>query len=56
VLHIVFVVAGSDKKNALKAMMEKKPESIAARAIANCPSVEIWADKDAWAPVPPPQL
>ncbi len=39
---------------ALKAMMEKKPESIAARAIANCPSVEIWADRDAWPPLPPP--
>jgi len=53
VAEIVFVVAGSDKRAALKAMMERKPESIAARAIANCPSVEIWADRDAW-PAPPP--
>jgi hypothetical protein len=35
-------------------MMEKKPESIAARAIANCPSVEIWADRDAWPATPSP--
>jgi 6-phosphogluconolactonase len=55
VAEIVFVVAGSDKRNALKAMMERKPESIAARAIAGCPSVEIWADRDAWPP-PPPQM
>lgn len=53
VAEIVFVVAGSDKRNALKAMMEKKPESIAGRAIANCPSVEIWADRDAWPATPP---
>jgi len=52
--EIVFVVAGNDKRAALKAMMERKPESIAARAVANCPSVEIWADRDAW-PAPPPQ-
>jgi 6-phosphogluconolactonase len=56
VMHIVFVVAGSDKRNALRAMVEKKPESIAARVIANCPSVEIWADKDAWVPPPPPSF
>jgi len=53
VAEIVFIVTGSDKRAALKAMMERKPESIAARAIANCPSVEIWADRDAW-PAPPP--
>ncbi len=54
VAHIVFVVAGSDKRAALKAMVEKKPESIAARAIANSPSVEIWADRDAWPATPSP--
>jgi 6-phosphogluconolactonase len=52
VAEIVFAVAGSDKRVALKAMMEKKAESVAAKAIANCPSVEIWADRDAW-PVTP---
>jgi 6-phosphogluconolactonase/glucosamine-6-phosphate isomerase/deaminase len=56
VAHIVFVVAGSDKRVALKAMIEKKPESIAARAIANCPSVEIWADRDAWPATPSPAI
>jgi 6-phosphogluconolactonase len=48
VAEIVFVVAGHDKRAALKAMMDRKPESIAGRAIANCPNVEIWADRDAW--------
>lgn len=52
VQQIVFAVAGSDKRNALRAMMDKKPESIAARAIARCPSVEVWADRDAWPPQP----
>jgi 6-phosphogluconolactonase len=56
VSEIVFVVAGSDKRNALKAMLERKPESIAARAIASCPNVEIWADRDASPPTPPPAL
>ena len=53
VAQIVFVVAGNDKRAAMKAMVERKPESIAARAIAACPSVEIWADRDAW-PAPAP--
>jgi 6-phosphogluconolactonase len=53
VAQIVFVVAGNDKRAALKAMMENKPESVAARAIAHCPSVEIWADRDAWPPPAP---
>jgi 6-phosphogluconolactonase len=48
VTEIVFVVAGSDKRAALKALVDRKPESIAFRAVANCPSVEIWADRDAW--------
>jgi 6-phosphogluconolactonase len=56
VQQIVFAVAGSDKRTALRAMMEKKPESIAGRAIAGCPSVEVWADRDAWPPAPPTGL
>ena len=47
IAEIVFVVAGSDKRSALKAMIERKPDSIAARAVAAAPSIEIWADKDA---------
>jgi 6-phosphogluconolactonase len=47
VQQIVFAVAGGDKRVALRAMLEKKPESIAARAIARCPGVEVWADRDA---------
>jgi 6-phosphogluconolactonase len=53
VQQIVFAVAGSDKRAALQAMMAKQPQSIAARATANCPSVEVWADRDAW-PLPTP--
>ena len=52
IAELIFVVSGADKRAALKALIERKPESIAARAVANCASVEIWADRDAY---PPPQ-
>jgi 6-phosphogluconolactonase len=50
VAEVVFIVSGADKQTALKALVERKPDSTAARAIAGCPSVEIWADRDAWPP------
>jgi 6-phosphogluconolactonase len=50
VAEIIFVVAGADKRAALKALIERKPESIAARAVAGCANVEIWADRDAYPP------
>jgi 6-phosphogluconolactonase len=50
IADVIFVVAGTDKRAALKALVERKPESIAARAVASCPKVEIWADRDAWPP------
>src|SRR5262245_59836236 len=49
--EIIFVVAGADKRAALQALIARHPDSTAARAVAACPSVEIWADKDA---LPPP--
>jgi 6-phosphogluconolactonase len=52
IAEVIFVVAGADKRAALKALIERKPESIAARAVAGCPSVEIWADRDAMPPAP----
>jgi 6-phosphogluconolactonase len=48
VTQVVFAVAGADKHPALKALVQGQPESIAARATANCSAVEIWADRDAW--------
>lgn len=48
VIELVFVIAGADKRAALEALVDRKPESIAGRAIARCPSVEIWADREAW--------
>ena len=50
--EVIFIVAGLDKRTALKALIGKKTDSIAARAVAACPNVEIWADKDA---LPPPE-
>ncbi len=51
--ELIFLVAGTDKRAALKALVERKKESIAARAVAGSPNVEIWADRDAWPPAPP---
>lgn len=51
IAEVIFVVAGMDKRAALKALVERKPESVAARAVANAPNVEVWADRDAWPPV-----
>ncbi|MEP7243198.1 MAG: 6-phosphogluconolactonase [Gammaproteobacteria bacterium] len=48
IAEIVFVVAGADKRAALKAMVDKKSDSVAARAVSHCPNVEIWADREAW--------
>jgi 6-phosphogluconolactonase/glucosamine-6-phosphate isomerase/deaminase len=50
IAEIIFVVSGTDKRAALKALVERKPESIAARAVANCAGLEIWADRDAYPP------
>ncbi|HEY1284086.1 MAG TPA: 6-phosphogluconolactonase [Steroidobacteraceae bacterium] len=47
VSEIIFVVAGADKRTALKAFIGRQPDSTAARAVAACPSVEVWADKEA---------
>ena len=48
--ELLMIVAGASKRAALKAFVERKPESIAARAVAKCPRVEVWADRDAWPP------
>ncbi len=53
--EVVFVVAGADKRTAIRALIERKPESVAARAVAGCPQVEIWADRDALPPSPQKQ-
>lgn len=53
IAEVIFIVAGTDKRAAMKALVERKPESIAARAVSGCASVEIWADRDAWPPAPP---
>jgi 6-phosphogluconolactonase len=50
IAEVIFVVAGTDKRAALKALTERRPESIAAHAVAGCKGVEVWADRDAWPP------
>ena len=51
---MIFLVAGTDKRAALKALVARNPESIASRAVAGCANVEIWADRDAWPPATHP--
>lgn len=46
--EVLFIVAGVDKRAALKALIERAPDSVAAHAVAACPKVEVWADRDAW--------
>jgi 6-phosphogluconolactonase len=54
IAEMIFLVAGTDKRAALKALVARNPESIASRAVAGCANVEIWADRDAWPPVTHP--
>ncbi|MBX5461243.1 MAG: 6-phosphogluconolactonase [Steroidobacteraceae bacterium] len=51
--EVLFIVAGADKRAALKAFVERAPDSVAARAVASCHNVEVWADRDAWPPASP---
>lgn len=54
IAEVIFIVAGNDKRTAMKALVERKSESIAARAVTGCANVEIWADRDAWPPAAQP--
>ncbi len=44
----VFVIAGSDKRPALKALLTADPDLIAWQAVKDCHNVEIWAEREAW--------
>jgi len=43
----LFVVAGSDKRAALGAFLDRTAESVAYRAVSGCASVAVWADREA---------
>jgi 6-phosphogluconolactonase len=43
----LFAVAGSGKHDALAAFIGQDPNLIALRAVAACPGVDLWLDKDA---------
>ena len=44
----LFVVAGADKRIALKGLVEHDPRIIAARVVAGCTHVEVWTEPEAW--------
>jgi len=44
----VFVVAGADKRDALERFLAGDPGSVARQAVAACPHVEVWADREAY--------
>src|SRR5688572_18029492 len=44
----LFIVAGSDKRTALKALLSADPNLVAWQAVAGCESVEVWAEHEAW--------
>jgi 6-phosphogluconolactonase len=44
----LFVVAGADKRTALRGLVEGDPRIIAARAVAGCTNVEVWTEPEAW--------
>ncbi|MDE2260972.1 MAG: 6-phosphogluconolactonase [Gammaproteobacteria bacterium] len=42
----LFVVAGAGKHDAIAAFIRQDPGSIALRAVAGCPRVELWIERD----------
>ena len=42
----LFVVAGSGKHDAIAAFIRQDPNSVALRAVAGCPRVELWMERD----------
>lgn len=46
----LFVVAGSGKHDAITAFIDQDPSSVALRAVAACPRVELWIERDSELP------
>ncbi|MGH8228554.1 MAG: 6-phosphogluconolactonase [Steroidobacteraceae bacterium] len=46
--ELVFVVAGAEKRTALAALLERRPELTAWRAVSGCKAIEVWAEPEAW--------
>jgi len=42
--QLVFVVAGKDKQTAVAALLQRKPDLTAWRAVSGCRAVEVWTD------------
>jgi 6-phosphogluconolactonase len=45
--QLIFLVAGPDKRSALDALMQRRPELTAWEAVRGCRAVEVWADATA---------
>jgi 6-phosphogluconolactonase len=46
----LFVVAGRGKHDAIAAFIRQDPDLVALRAVADCPRVELWIERDAELP------
>ena len=45
--QLIFMVAGADKRTAVAALLQRRPDLTAWAAVRGCRSVEIWADASA---------
>ncbi|MGC1458790.1 MAG: 6-phosphogluconolactonase [Steroidobacteraceae bacterium] len=48
--QLVFLVAGADKRTAVDALLQHRPELTAWQAVRGCRAVEVWADATALGP------
>ena len=45
--QLIFLVAGADKRTAVDALLQRRPELTAWQAVRGCRAVEVWADATA---------
>lgn len=48
--QLIFLVAGADKRTAVEALLQRRPDLTAWQAVRGCRAVEIWADATALGP------
>ncbi|HXA93433.1 MAG TPA: 6-phosphogluconolactonase [Steroidobacteraceae bacterium] len=46
--QLLFVVAGEDKRSALRALLQRSSDCVAWRAVSDSTHVEVWTEPEAW--------
>jgi 6-phosphogluconolactonase/glucosamine-6-phosphate isomerase/deaminase len=46
--QLLFVVAGDDKRSALRALLQRSSDCVAWRAVSDSTHVEVWTEPEAW--------